>query len=42
MGEEPVPETEWEIFVGAAEAADDVVLEGSDGVFGGVAAVDVG
>ena len=31
-----------EAFVGATEDGDEVVFKGSDGAFGGVAAVDVG
>ncbi len=30
-----------EVLVGAAEAGDEVVLEGADGTFSGIAAVDV-
>ena len=31
-----------EVFVDAAEAGDEMIFEGSDGSFGGVAAMDIG
>jgi hypothetical protein len=33
---------EREVFVSAAEASDEIIFEGTDGVFGIVAAVDAG
>ena len=41
LGEEPVPEVQREVLVGAAEAGNEVVLKGADGRFSGIAAVDV-
>jgi hypothetical protein len=42
LWQKAVPEVEREIFVGAAEAGDEVVFERADCAFGGIAAVDVG
>ena len=41
MGKESVPKVQREVLVGAAETSDEVVFEGADGTFGGIAAVDV-
>jgi hypothetical protein len=40
LGEKFVPELEWKIGVGAAEAGDEMVLESANGALGGVAAMD--
>jgi hypothetical protein len=37
-----VPEVQREVFVGAAEPGDEAVLERVNGVFSGIAAVDMG
>lgn len=42
LGEKLIPEMKREIGVGAAEAGNEVVLEGPDGAFCGIAAVDAG
>jgi len=42
LWKEFVPKVKWEFGVSGAEAGDEVVFKGSDGAFGGVAAVDVG
>jgi len=42
LGEQAVPEMHREVLVRAAEAGDEVVLEGADGTFGGIAAMDMG
>jgi hypothetical protein len=31
---------EWEVFVDAAQASNEMILEGADGAFGGIAAMD--
>ena len=40
LREKFVPELEWKIGVGAAEAGDEMVLESANGALGGVAAMD--
>jgi hypothetical protein len=39
LGEETIPQVEGEVFVNAAKAGDEVVLESADGTFGSIAAV---
>jgi hypothetical protein len=41
LGDEATPQMERKVFVGAAEAGDEVFFERSDGPFGGVGAMDV-
>ena len=38
--EEAIPEVEREVRVNAAEAGDEVILEGANGAFRGIAAMD--
>jgi hypothetical protein len=40
LRKEPVPKVDWELFVDATEASNEVILEGLDGAFGGVARMD--
>ena len=40
MGEQAIPKVNWEIFVNAAKASDEVIFEGAYGAFGGVAVMD--
>ena len=42
MGDKTIPKVEGEIFVNAAKSSNEVILEGADGAFGGIAAVDSG
>ena len=42
MGKEFVPKVKREVWVGAAEPGDEVVLERSDGAFSGVATMETG
>jgi hypothetical protein len=37
-----IPQVEREVFVNAAKASNEMILEGADGSFGGIAAVDSG
>jgi hypothetical protein len=37
-----IPQVEREVFVNASKASNEVILEGADGAFGGIAAVDTG
>ena len=41
LGEKIIPEVHGKLFVGAAEDRNEVILEGADGAFGGVATVIV-
>ena len=40
MRHKTIPQVEREVFVDAAKASNEVILEGADGAFGGIAAVD--
>jgi hypothetical protein len=40
LWEQLVPEVKGKVFVDAAEASNEVILEGSDSAFSGIAAVD--
>ena len=42
MGYQAVPEMKREVLVNTTQASDEVILEGSDGTFGGIAAMDAG
>jgi hypothetical protein len=42
LGHETIPQVEREVFVNAAKASNEVILEGADGTFGGIASVDPG
>jgi hypothetical protein len=37
LRDEAIPQVEWEAFVEAAEGSDEVIFEGADRAFGGVA-----
>jgi hypothetical protein len=37
-----IPQVEGEVFVDAAQASNEMILEGADGSFGGIATVDSG
>ena len=41
LRQQPVPKVQWEVFVSATETGNEVVLEGSDGSFGGIAAMEM-
>jgi hypothetical protein len=42
LGHKAIPQVEREVFVDTAKASNEVILEGADGAFGGIAAVDAG
>jgi hypothetical protein len=39
---ETAPEVEWKEWIGGAETCNEMVFEGADGPFGGVAAMNAG